>query len=229
MSHLSQPITRDFLESVVRLHVQTHTGRQAERIAGALGCDLARRLRPQKLFRWNKQPGFQLAPVEAEWMEVVAVKEKIPPSALAWLTARESYETMLRPLREAWTSTMRQSPLPRPGPGTCIGEPDRIGDLRQAIVGGEGRQELVNEVASQVIRRLRSPLPGSLDQTSTDGGLVFVACSFPPARTSTPGAISLRGRIRARDNSRPEADALGNRRDNLRSQLSRSRPPGLCG
>ena len=56
------------------------------------------------------------------------MKEKIPPSALTWLTARESYETMLRPLREAWTSTMQQPPLPRPDRGTGIGEPDRIGE-----------------------------------------------------------------------------------------------------
>jgi hypothetical protein len=123
-------------------------------------------------------------------MEVVAVKEEIPPSALTWLTARESYETMLRPLREAWISTMQQSSVPRPSRGTGIGEPDRIGDLRQAISGGEGRQGLVNEVASQVIRQLWPPLPGSLDQTSTDGGLVFVACSFDPGMDPVYEAVA---------------------------------------
>jgi hypothetical protein len=118
------------------------------------------------------------------------VKEEIPPPALTWLTESESYEKMLRPLRQAWTSTMQQSPSPQPGRGTGLGEPDRIGDLRHAISGGEGRQDLVNEVVKEVIRQLRPPLPGSPDQASTDGGLVFVVCSFDPGMDPVFDAVA---------------------------------------
>jgi hypothetical protein len=105
----------------------------------------------------------------------VDVTDRILSSSDTPATERYPYAAMVRPLWEALTSVTKRPARRPPGLQLEIGGPPR---------------DLVAEVTSQVLRKLRSLSSDSSDEAPEDEGLVFVICSFDAALDPVFDAVS---------------------------------------